>query len=56
MAAKTKKIDTTEREPFTDTVVKALSLPEKGSKIYFDPALPGFGVRVTANGARAYCQ
>jgi integrase len=44
----------TERKPFTDTGVKALPLPEKGSKIHFDPALPGFGCRVTSNGARSY--
>ena len=47
-------IDSTERKPFTDTSVKAQPVPEKGSKIYFDPALPAFGVRVTANGARSY--
>jgi integrase len=39
---------------FTDAGVKALPLPPKGSRIYFDPALPGFGARVTANGARSY--
>jgi integrase len=39
---------------FTDASVKALPLPTKGSKIYFDPALPGFGVRITANDARSF--
>jgi len=38
----------------TKTEVDKLSLPESGQKIYFDSELKGFGVRVTAKGAKTY--
>jgi integrase len=41
-------------QPLTDAVIKRLPVPPKGSRITFDPALPGFGVRVTAAGYRAF--
>lgn len=41
-------------EGFTDKTVEALPAPATGSKIYYDPTLRGFGVRVTAAGARSY--
>lgn len=38
----------------TDAIVKQLPTPEKGNRITPDEAVPGFGVRVTAAGARSY--
>ncbi|KAB0676702.1 tyrosine-type recombinase/integrase [Aureimonas leprariae] len=38
----------------TDTVVKALPLPDKGNRIVYDADVKGFGCRVTAAGARAF--
>lgn len=38
----------------TDAVVKALPIPAKGSRIFYDLGVKGFGIRVTANGARAF--
>jgi integrase len=38
----------------TDAIVKALPTPAQGNRITYDAALPGFGVRVTAAGARAF--
>jgi integrase len=38
----------------TDAAVKRLPAPAKGNRITYDPALPGFGVRVTAAGHRAF--
>jgi integrase len=38
----------------TDAVVKALPLPAKGSRIFYDAVAKGFGVRVTAAGARSF--
>jgi integrase len=38
----------------TDATVKRLPLPAKASKIHPDGDVPGFGCRVTANGARSY--
>lgn len=32
---------------FTDSHIRALELPEKGSKKLFDASLPGFGIRLT---------
>jgi hypothetical protein len=37
----------------TDTVVRRLPTPEKGNKITYD-GVGGFGVRVTAGGARSF--
>lgn len=38
----------------TDTAVKALDLPPSASKITYDTEVKGFGVRVTAAGAKAF--
>jgi integrase len=38
----------------TDATVKRLPLPARASKIHPDGDVPGFGCRVTANGARSY--
>jgi integrase len=38
----------------TDAVVKNLSAPAHGNKIHYDCELAGFGVRVTAGGAKSY--
>lgn len=44
--------------PFlTNAVVEALPLPDKGQKLHWDSgkgSVSGFGVRVTANGAKSY--
>jgi integrase len=37
-----------------DSVVKKLAPPDADKKIYYDDALPGFGVRVTAAGTRSF--
>jgi integrase len=38
----------------TDATVKRLALPATGSRISYDSAVPGFGARVTAGGARSF--
>jgi integrase len=38
----------------TDVIVKRLPKPAKGNKITYDAAVPGFGIRVTAGGSRAF--
>ena len=38
----------------TDKLVRALPLPAKGASITYDGDVPGFGVRVTANGTRSF--
>ena len=38
----------------TELTLRSLKPPERGFVIYTDKSLKGFGVRVTANGARAY--
>ena len=38
----------------TDSIIKRLPVPATGNKIAYDPALPGFGVRITAAGHRAF--
>jgi hypothetical protein len=41
-------------EPLSDGIIKRLLAPEKGNRVYWDAALGGFGVRVTAGGARSF--
>jgi integrase len=41
-------------EKLTDTIVKTLALPATGNKITYDGDVKGFGVRVTAAGARSF--
>jgi integrase len=38
----------------TDLTIPKLAVPEKGAKVYTDDGLPGFGVRVTSTGVRAF--
>src|SRR6476660_6353430 len=38
----------------TDSIVKTLPAPAKGNRRYYDDAVKGFGIRVTAAGARAF--
>lgn len=38
----------------TETLVKTVASPAKGNQITYDTELKGFGVRVTANGAKAF--
>ena len=38
----------------TDAIVKALPAPPSGEKITYDEAVKGFGIRVTAAGARSF--
>ena len=38
----------------TDKIIKALPAPKTGEKITYDEAVKGFGVRVTAKGARSF--
>ena len=42
------------RQRLTDAIVRRLSTPEQGKAITVDADVPGFGARVTANGARSY--
>lgn len=41
-------------QKLTDTIVKTLPAPAKGNKITYDSEVKGFGVRVTAAGARSF--
>ena len=41
-------------EKLSDGIVKALQVPASGAKITYDADVKGFGVRVTAAGARAF--
>ncbi|MDR6589526.1 site-specific integrase [Agrobacterium tumefaciens] len=38
----------------TNKVIDKLEPPEKGNRIIYDSEEPGFGVRITANGAKSY--
>jgi hypothetical protein len=38
----------------TDKIVRGAPAPAKGSRIYYDNAVKGFGLRVTAGDARAF--
>src|SRR5262245_40220452 len=38
----------------SDRIVKALPAPATGNKINYDSEIPGFGIRVTAAGARSF--
>jgi integrase len=38
----------------TNEIIKELPLPERGNKVYWDSALSGFGIRITAGGARSF--
>jgi integrase len=38
----------------TDSGIRKLSAPENGTKIYYDEALKGFGIRITASGVLSF--
>src|SRR5512132_4193420 len=38
----------------TDAIIKRLPAPERDSRVTFDDAVKGFGIRVTAAGSRAF--
>ena len=38
----------------TDISIRALTAPEQGAKIYADDTMPGFGVRVSQGGSKAF--
>jgi len=38
----------------TDKIIRALAAPDKGNRISYDAGLPGFGIRVTAAGAKSF--
>jgi hypothetical protein len=38
----------------SDRLIKTLPSPTTGSRIVYDADLPGFGVRLTAKGARSF--
>ena len=42
------------REPLSDAGVRRLPRPKKGNHITWDTAVGGFGIRITAGGARAF--
>jgi integrase len=42
------------KQRLTDSIVKKLPPPAKGYTVFGDTEVPGFAVRVTANGARSY--
>ena len=50
--------DTARTQPsrikLSDTKVRTLALPECGNCIHYDNTLPGFGIRITAAGAKAF--
>jgi hypothetical protein len=41
-------------QKLTDAIVKALPVPTSGEKITYDESVKGFGIRVTAGGARSF--
>src|SRR5262249_18013295 len=43
-----------EREPLSDAIIKRLPNPERGNKPYWDSAVSGFGIIVTAAGAKSF--
>jgi integrase len=38
----------------TDNLLRRLEAPKRGNRIIFDDAVKGFGIRITANGARSF--
>ena len=38
----------------TDAIIKRIDLPTKGNRITYDDDVAGFGIRVTAGGARSF--
>jgi integrase len=44
----------TQTDQHTDKWVRGLEAPASGNKVHYDGAVPGFGVRVTAAGAKSF--
>ena len=44
----------TGKDRLTDAIVRRLSPPKRGNKVYYDSEVKGFGCRVTAAGARSF--
>ena len=40
--------------PLTELAVRSLKPPGKGSKVHSDDAVPGFGIRVSQGGVKAF--
>ena len=38
----------------TDLGIRGLQPPERGAQIYYDDAVPGFGVRVSEGGTKSF--
>lgn len=47
-------MNTPEKKKINKAFVDQTELPSAGQKIYWDPELKGFGLRVTSGGSRAY--
>jgi integrase len=45
---------TGEREGLTEAIIKRLAKPATGNKVYYDADVPGFGIRITAGGTKAF--
>src|SRR5579859_2568034 len=41
-------------QALSDAMVRRLPAPEKGYKVHWDPDVGGFGIRITAAGARSF--
>lgn len=42
------------RPRLTDRTVRELASPASGNRVIYDPEMPGFGIRLTAGGARSF--
>ena len=56
MTPRTSKTDhaSSDRDPIDDKMVKELPPPTRGNRITYDTEIKGFGVRVTAKGAKSF--
>jgi hypothetical protein len=52
--ARIPELDMPRRASGPDKLVRALPVPDKGATITYHADVPGFGARVTANGARSF--
>ena len=42
------------KEKLTERTIKGLKVPARGNRIHYDKEIPGFGVRITSNGAISF--
>ncbi len=42
------------KEKLTERTIKGLKVPTEGNRIHYDKEIPGFGVRITSNGAISF--